>query len=79
MGPSPAVGTGRQAEAAPVLAQSGSAGWAVAVSLCSLEGGFGLWLGCMLLGSQVALAFLTKNAPEGLAWMAFLSALLLAV
>lgn len=47
---------GRQAEAAPVLAPPGSVGWAVAVALCSLEGGFGLWLGCVLLGLQVALA-----------------------
>lgn len=74
-GPSRAVGMGCQAEATPVPALPGSAGWAVAVALCSLEGGFGLWLGCVLLGSQVALALYQEcSRGVGLGGFSFCSA-----
>lgn len=69
-GPSQAVGTGHQDEVALVLALPGSPGWAVVVALCSLEGGFGLWLRCMLLGS------LLSSLPRvGLGGFSFCSAL----
>lgn len=53
----------------------GSAGWAVTVVFCIPERGFGL---CLVHAAGIT-GCLTKNAPEGLVWVAFLSALRLAV